>query len=94
MIESPHQSIIRRFTSGGHGAAACTMQRVDDTSYLARTSSGRASSRWNWVGTMWLVVTLCSSMSWSIPSGDHLSMTTTVWPMCSALAVHISTAVW
>ena len=70
------------------------MQRVDETSYLARTSSGSASRRWNWVGTMCDVVTLCSSMSCSISSGVHLSMRTTLWPMCSELAVHISTAVW
>ena len=43
---------------------------------------------------MWLVVTWCSSMSANIPSGDHLSMSTTGWPMCRALAVHMSTAVW
>jgi hypothetical protein len=32
MIASPHQSIIFRFTSGGHGAAAWTMHRVDEQS--------------------------------------------------------------
>ena len=40
MIELPHHEIICFFTSGGHGAAAWTMQRVDDTSYFARTSLG------------------------------------------------------
>ena len=49
----PHHSIILCLTSTGHGAAAWIMCRSDDTSYLARVSSGRASRRWNWVGTMW-----------------------------------------
>ena len=49
-------------------------------SYLARVSSGSASSRWNWVGTMWELVTWYFSMSWSISSGTHLSISTTVWP--------------
>ena len=39
------------------------MCRSEDTSYLARTSSGSASRRWNWVGTMCDVVTRRSSMS-------------------------------
>ena len=56
------------------------MCRSDDTSYRARVSSGRARSRWNWVGTMCEVVTRYSSMSRSISSGSHLSMTTMVWP--------------
>ena len=51
----PHHSSICRLTSSGHGAAAWTMCRSDDTSYFARTSSGSASSRWNCVGTMWRV---------------------------------------
>ena len=48
------------------------MQRIDEQSYLARTSSGRARSRWSWVGTMCDVVTRCRSMSSSIPSGVPL----------------------
>ena len=79
-MESPHHSIILCFTSTGHGAAAWIMCCSEDMSYLFRVSSGRASSRWNWVGTMWEVVTLYCSMSWSICSGIHLSISTTVWP--------------
>ncbi len=81
-------------TSGGHGAAAWTMLRVDDTSYFAFTSSGSARSRLNCVGTMWLWVTLYLSISSSMPSGVHLSMRITRWPRCSELPVKCSTAVW
>ena len=70
------------------------MWRSDDMSYLPRTSSGRASSRWNWVGTMCEVVTRCSSMRRSISSGIHLSMRTTVWPMCNDALPKRRTAVW
>ena len=76
----PHHSIILCLTSTGQGAAAWIMCRRDERSYLFRVSSGRASRRWNWVGTMWEVVTWYCSMSWSISSGIHLSMSTTVWP--------------
>jgi hypothetical protein len=44
--------------STGHGAAACTIDRNDDTSYFNLTSSGSCSMRLNIVGTMWLWVTL------------------------------------
>ena len=70
------------------------MQRVDEQSYFARTSSGRARRRCSWVGTMCEVVTLCSSISRSISSASHLSMSTTLWPRCSELLVQSSTAVW
>lgn len=49
--------------------------------------------RWNCVGTMWLVATRYSSISRRQSSGVHLSMSTTAWPRCSELAVHINTAV-
>ncbi len=75
----PHHSIILYFTSTGHGAAAWIMCSREDMSYLVRVSSGSASSRWNWVGTMCELVTLYFSMSWSISSGTHLSISTTVW---------------
>ena len=90
----PHHSIIWRLIVGGHGAAACTMCRSDDTSYCAFTSSGSASRRWNCVGTMWLFVTPYFSMSCSMRSGVHLSISTTVWPTCSAPPANTSTAVW
>jgi hypothetical protein len=81
-------------TSTGHGAAAWTIDRVDDTSYFALTSSGRASRRCSWVGTMWLLVTLYRSMSSSIVSGVQRSMSTTGWPRCSDAPTKASTAVW
>ncbi len=93
-MTGPHHSIIWRLISGGHGAAACTMWRSDDMSYCAFTSSGSASKRWNCVGTMWLFVTPYFSMSCSMRSGVHLSMSTTVWPACSAPPANTSTAVW
>ena len=43
---------------------------------------------------MWLWVTSYFSMSSSIPSGDHLSMSTTGWPMCSDELAKTNTAVW
>ena len=78
----------------GQGAAACTMQRHEETSWRARTSSGSASRRWNCVGTMWLVVTRYFSMSSSMPSGVHLSISTTGWPMWSEQDANTNTAVW
>src|SRR5881296_1408207 len=36
----PHHSIIVRFTSTGHSAAACTASCSDDRSYFVRTDSG------------------------------------------------------
>ncbi len=46
----PHQSIILRFVSTEHGAAACSTTFCDDRSYLLRTSSGSFSMRTNIVG--------------------------------------------
>ena len=74
MIDSPHQSIILRFTSIGHGAAAWIAYVIDDTSYFARTSSGSCSMRWNCVGTMCVCVQPYCSISASVCSGSHLSM--------------------
>ena len=70
------------------------MWRSDDTSYCVRSSSGSESRRWNCVGTMWLFVTLYCSMRRSMSAGVHLSMSTTVWPACSAPPANTSTAVW
>ena len=68
----PHHSIILCLTSTGHGAAAWIMCCSEDMSYLARVSSGRARSRWNWVGTMCEVVTRYCSMSREHLLGDPL----------------------
>ena len=93
-MTSPHHSIIRRLVSTGQGAAAWTMERSDDTSAAARTSSGSWSRRLNMVGTMWEVVTRRRSMSSSAPSAVQRSMSTAVWPMCSDMVVQLLTAVW
>ena len=47
----PHHSIMRNFTSTGHGAAAWIAHRCDDRSYFVRVSSGSFSMRTNIVGT-------------------------------------------
>jgi hypothetical protein len=94
MTTGPHHSSIRRLTSCGHGAAPWIIARRDETSYRARTSSGSASSRLNWVGTMWLYVTRCRSMSRSISSASNRSMSTAVCPSWIASVAKFSTAVW
>ena len=43
---------------------------------------------------MWLCVTRCSSISRSISSGVHLSISTTGWPTWSDVDAKTSTAVW
>ncbi len=76
----PHHSIIRRFTSGAHGAAACTIDFNDDTSCAARSSSLNFSKRTNIVGTNWAWVTRCSAMSSRHRTASKRSMKTTVPP--------------
>ncbi len=56
-MTGPHHSIMRNFTSSGHGAPACVTARSDETSAAARALSGNESSRWNIVGTMTAFVT-------------------------------------
>ena len=51
------------------------------------------SRRWNCVGTMWLVVTRYFSISRSISSGAHLSISTTGWPRCMEAEAKTNTAV-
>ena len=94
-MTGPHQSIMACLVSMGHGRRAhgsCGGAR------RGRSACGRlvgkASSRWNCVGTMCEVVTLYCSISLSIPSGSHLSMSTTVWPRCSDAPPNRMTAVW
>jgi len=50
-------SMMRRFTSMGHGAAPWMMSRSDDRSYCARSVSGTSRMRMKWAGTMKLAVT-------------------------------------
>jgi hypothetical protein len=84
---------MRRLTSGGQGAAACTIVRVELQSYFARTSGGSASMRWNCVGTMWLVVTRYFSIRRRHSSGVHFSINTTGCPRCMDDDANTSTAV-
>ena len=70
------------------------MWRSDDTSYFALASSGTPSRRTNWVGTMCVLVTRYLSISRSMSSGAHLSITTSVCPMWIAEPANTSTAVW
>jgi hypothetical protein len=75
----PHQAIILCFTSTGHGAAAWIMWRSEDTSYLSRTCLVRQGQEAVELGGHHVrVVTRYFSISWSISSGIHLSITTTV----------------
>lgn len=70
----------------GHGAAAWTIISIDDTSWRRRTSLGSFSIRMNMVGTHWLWVMRCSSMSASARSASKRSITTTVPPdWCMAI---------
>jgi hypothetical protein len=79
-MTGPHQSIICFFTATGQGAAAWIATSSDDTSRASRTSSGSLSMRMNMVGTHWLWVTRCRSMSSSAWAASKCSITTTVDP--------------
>ena len=70
----------------GHGAAPWMMKRSDDRSDARRTSSGRASMRWNMVGTMWVWVIPCRSMSRSVSAGSQCSMITSGTPYANGTA--------
>jgi hypothetical protein len=77
----PNHSIMARFTCGGHGAAEWTTRRSDDTSYFARTDSGRFSMRTKCVGTKSAWVTAYRSMAARAASASNRSNRTTVPPM-------------
>src|SRR5437588_5230630 len=85
---------MRFLISTGQGAAAWITWRHDDTSYLAFVSSGRASMRWNMVGTMCEVVHRYRWPKARVGSAPHLSIRTTVWPMCRELRPKVMAAVW
>ena len=78
----------------GQGAAACSSQRIEERSYRCRTSSGSASSRLNWVGTMWVLVTRYFSTRASACSESQESMYTTQCPIWTAPHPNTVTAVW
>ena len=90
----PHHSIIRRFTSGAHGAAAWTTVRREDTSYMVRTSSGSFNMRTNMVGTNWAWVTLCSSDQGETVLGVEVLHDDAVPPMRMAVIDQTSGAEW
>ena len=71
---------MTRFTSWGHGAAACITKRSDDKSYFRRTSSGSFSSRMNMVGTMNMVSRRSRSISSSNATGSKRGISTIVSP--------------
>ena len=76
----PHQSIIRRFRSGGQGAAACQATLCAGALNRASRSSGRASMRRNMVGTHWLMVTPRVSSRSSARSASKRGMISAVPP--------------
>ena len=76
----PHQSIIDRLTSMGHGAAAWIATRSVDRSCASRCSSSSLSMRTNMVGTNWACVTANFSIAASEPAASNFSMITTVPP--------------
>ena len=77
----PHQSIIARLTSTGHGAAAWIGDPQAATRRSAsRTSSGSLSIRTNIVGTHWLCVTRYRSIAQSASRRRTGSISTTVPP--------------
>ena len=49
--------MMRYFTGTGHGAAACSTSRIDDTSYCSRASSGRSRMWMKFAGTMCVIET-------------------------------------
>ena len=93
-MTGPSQSIMRRLISAGQGAALWITARSEPVSYRARTSSGSASIRRNWVGTACVCVTRYRSMRASACSGSQRSISTTVWPSWIEIAAKLSTAVW
>ena len=58
------------------------------------SSSGSSSRRWNWVGTMCVVVTRCCSIAASARSGSQRSISTTVCSKWSENQLKASGAVW
>lgn len=73
----PNQSIMARFTSGGHAEPVWETCRRLETSYRARTSAGRASSRWKWVGTITVEETRHFCTRLRNDSASYLPRTTT-----------------
>ena len=70
----------RRLIGTGHGAAPWITKRSDEVSKPRRVSAGRASRRWNMVGTMCVCVMPCRSMSCSASTGSQWSMITSGTP--------------
>ena len=86
---------MARFTGTGQGAAPCTTTRSVEVSWPSRTSSGRASSRWNMVGTRWVWVTPWRSTRARNSAASHRSIITTGTPIDSGGTSEIvSGAAW
>ena len=86
--------MIRRLSSGGHGAAPVIATRSDDRSYRSRTAAGSRSSRVSMVGTNWACVTRYRSIAASAPSASKRSWQTTVPPSCWTANTNRKGAVW
>ena len=65
-----------RFQQRGHLAPVCATSFIDDTSYLAFTSSGSASIRTKWVGTMTVVSVRYRSIAAIVASASNLARIT------------------
>ena len=80
----PNQARTASFTRIGHGAAATTIERIEDTSWRARTAAGRSTRRLSSVGAMNVVVQRWRAIARSASSASNFGMTTTVCPsMCA-----------
>jgi hypothetical protein len=85
---------MARFTSGGHGAAACVATWTLDVSYRARASSSSLSIRTNMVGTTCRWVMPKSWIAASAASASNRSIITTVPPTAWMVALNRSGAAW
>ncbi len=67
----------------GHGAAATTSARIEETSWRARTETGRSTMRFTRVGAMKVEVQRWRAIARSASSGSNFRITTTVPPKTS-----------
>ncbi len=77
-----------------HGAALAIIRRIDDTSYLARTSSGRLQIIRIGVGAANVELTLYVSTRRSQSSGSNLRWMITVWPSTWPMPMNPSGPEW
>ena len=108
-IDSATRRVERRLSAGGpidgfepieelaaafDGAPACSANRSDERSAVARAASGRRSRRTNIVGTICVAVTPRSAITSSACSASKRSMTTTAAPSCWNARQKRSGAAW